>query len=444
MSYGHRRFCTCPYRRSQLSGNTLKSDNFRDPKPELDDEVHTAVHIVCTGGQSVPRNRSLPSHLEIRPSGYFWRRRLPRISGPVSAASAAETGGPKTKPFLCLSLRTHLPADAKYLARRLTEMSDRIFAAGAGTAMTIALETRTRMLETLARFGIEAFERARAIANPRSPEAAMPELRREQAIQMTLRQALHLGEREVARNPLRHVAAQLGIVLEEADPDWKLLAYEATRVLLDVSQERARRQQGLYEQPTVYFRKALQPDPQPLAPASALLPDPLSAAFSSSVLPPAPQASGSCPAPGGMPEPRETASEPAIMHQLQPAPEPQAGALASAVPAQPPQEVDIIGATPAYRGPPAQDQRRQEAAVAGGPGGAGTAARDPARRGNRALLRAARPWLHERLCRRAEAQHRPRREMGKGERKQQAPRRNLLDRGAGRRDCRGDRTLRGR
>ncbi len=135
--------------------------------------MHTAVHIVCTGGQSVPRNRSLPSHLEIRRSGYYWRRRLPRISGPVSGASAAETGGPKTKPFLCLSLRTHLPADAKYLVRRLTEMSDRIFAAGAGTAMTIALETRTRMLETLARFEIEAFERARAIAEPRWRLAAL-------------------------------------------------------------------------------------------------------------------------------------------------------------------------------------------------------------------------------------------------------------------------------
>lgn len=83
------------------------------------------------------------------------------------------------------------------------------------------------------------------------------DLRREEALQAILRRALHLGDREVARRPLRHVAAQLGLEFDETQPDWTALACEATKVFLDVSQERARRQQGLYEQPTIFFRRAV-------------------------------------------------------------------------------------------------------------------------------------------------------------------------------------------
>jgi len=209
----------------------------------------------------MPRNRSLPPHLEIRRAGYYWRRRLPR--------SLVDRGGAKTVPggkfnflattaaCLCLSLRLHLLRDAKILARRLTEMSDRVFAADAEMMMAIAPETQVQLLESLARFEIAAFERARAVAGPRSAEAAAMDLRREEALQTTLRQALYFGNREVAQRPLRHVAAQLGLALDEADEDWVSLAYEATKVLLDVSQERARRQQGLYDHPTVAFRRAV-------------------------------------------------------------------------------------------------------------------------------------------------------------------------------------------
>ena len=123
--------------------------------------------------------------------------------------------------------------------------------------MAIAPDTQIWMLESLARFEIEAFERARAIAGPRSPENAAIDLRREEALQATLRQALWLGDRDAARHPLRHVAAQLGIEIDDADEDWTALAYEATKVLLDVSQERGRRQQGIYDQPTVFFRRAI-------------------------------------------------------------------------------------------------------------------------------------------------------------------------------------------
>lgn len=230
----------------------------------------------------MPRNRSLPPHLETRRSGYVWRRRLPRSLQDRNPAHAAgrensEEDNARGKKFLCLSLRTHVRTDAKILARRITAMSDLAFAAGPETTMAIAPEIQASLLETLARFEIEAFERARAIADPRSPEAAAWELRREEALQATLRRALHLGDRTAARDPLRHVAAHLGLVLEETDPDWKMLAHEATRVLLDISQERLRRQQGVYGQPTVFFRRAVGTAdavamPQRIAPADITVP----------------------------------------------------------------------------------------------------------------------------------------------------------------------------
>ena len=212
----------------------------------------------------MPRNRSLPPHLEIRHGRYFWRRRITRTlragDPPACAATTEKISDYSKKRFLCFSLRSHVLRDAKILARRLTEMSDLVFAADAEKMMAIAPEIQATMLENLARFEIEAFERVRAVAAPRSPEAAALELQREQALQSTLREALYLGDREIARRPLHHVAAQLGLDLCNDDEDWKALAYEATKVLLDVSQERARRQKGLYDQPTVFFRRATETD----------------------------------------------------------------------------------------------------------------------------------------------------------------------------------------
>ena len=99
----------------------------------------------------MPRNRSLPPHLEIRRSGYAWRRQWPR-------AARGGKGEPLRDRFFCFSLHTQLLRDAKILAARLTEMSDMVFAAGAEKMMAIAPETQARMLEHLARFEIEAFE----------------------------------------------------------------------------------------------------------------------------------------------------------------------------------------------------------------------------------------------------------------------------------------------
>ena len=207
------------------------------------------------------RSRSFPPHLEIRRNGYYWRRRIPsEFRRAALRAGAGDTGNiwtPSSKLLLCFSLRTNLPFNAKMLARRLTEMSDLVFAANAEMTMAIAPETQVQMLESLARFEIEAFEHARAIAAPRSAEMAAIDLQREEVLQSTLCQALYLGDREVARAPLRHVASQLGLSIAEDCEDWSRLAYEATKVLLDISKERHKRQQGLYEQPTPVFQRAI-------------------------------------------------------------------------------------------------------------------------------------------------------------------------------------------
>lgn len=123
--------------------------------------------------------------------------------------------------------------------------------------MPIALETVQTLLTSLARFEIETHERQRALAPPRSREAVELARRREAAIQATLEEALALGNREVARAPLRHVAAHLGIELDECDDDWRSLSFEATRVLLDVSRERQRRERGEYRDASPHVRTAI-------------------------------------------------------------------------------------------------------------------------------------------------------------------------------------------
>lgn len=111
----------------------------------------------------MPRNRSLPPpHLERRRSAWYWHRRWPR-------AITAEGGCNPSRNFaLCLSLRTEVLRDAKILGRRLTALADTVFAVHAETTMAIAPHTHARLLEDLARFEIDAFERARALAGPRS------------------------------------------------------------------------------------------------------------------------------------------------------------------------------------------------------------------------------------------------------------------------------------
>lgn len=69
--------------------------------------------------------------------------------------------------FLCVSRRTHVLRDAKFLARRLTGMSDLVCDADAQTMMSIAPETLGQILQSLARFGIEGFGPIQSHPGPR-------------------------------------------------------------------------------------------------------------------------------------------------------------------------------------------------------------------------------------------------------------------------------------
>ena len=113
-------------------------------------------------------------HLEQRGGAFFWRRRWPRLG-------TASLRDPFGNFCLVFSLRTDVPHDARILARRLTWMSDQVFAAVAEMTMSLSTEQAQEILVTLARFEIDAFERARRIAPARSPEAAALDLAREAA-----------------------------------------------------------------------------------------------------------------------------------------------------------------------------------------------------------------------------------------------------------------------
>lgn len=186
-------------------------------------------------------------YLERRPAGFLFRRRLPARLTPVNLVPAD---------FLRISLRTHVPTDAKELARRLTGLCDLAFAMVTERDMDHLRPDDIRLLEALARFQIEAHAAVRAVAPPRSDAAARQAAACEQAAQDVLRQALARGDREIARDPLRAVAARLGVTLTEDTDSWRTLAFEATRVLLDVSRERERRELGQFEEPSPIFRSA--------------------------------------------------------------------------------------------------------------------------------------------------------------------------------------------
>ncbi|WP_174859197.1 hypothetical protein [Sulfitobacter maritimus] len=146
---------------------------------------------------------------------------------------------------------------AAELARRLSTLSDQVFLYATVT-MNLLPENTKNILTTLARFEIEAADRERALGDPRSPQLAHAALQREAARQAVLRQAFFEQDYVVAQEPLRHVAAHLGIELPEAGcEDARILAYEATRVMLDTSEEKARRDRGVFPSPSPYFARAI-------------------------------------------------------------------------------------------------------------------------------------------------------------------------------------------
>jgi hypothetical protein len=202
-------------------------------------------------------------YLERRPGGFLYRRRIPGRAAPVRPA-AGPGPDPRSAPskknlperFLRLSLRTHVPSEARILAMRLTALFDLAFALVTERAMDHLRPDQIDMLEALARFQIAAHAAVRAAAPARSEAAARQVAACEQATQGVLRRALATGDRELARQPLREVAAHLGLALLEDTEDWNRLAFEATRILLDASRLREREELGEFEAPSPVFRTA--------------------------------------------------------------------------------------------------------------------------------------------------------------------------------------------
>lgn len=183
-------------------------------------------------------------HLEYRRSGFYWRRRFPKRDASY-----------QTKPFFVFSLRTHFPSDARVLSARLTELTTLAFQFVKGRP-DMDDATLAAVVTELISFEIEAFEQSRAIADPRTREVARYESRREEALQEVLRDAIFLRDWEVARDPLKGVAQRLGLELPEDPHDWRRLASRATLAMLEVSQERQRRDRGEYSEPSIFFRRA--------------------------------------------------------------------------------------------------------------------------------------------------------------------------------------------
>lgn len=188
-------------------------------------------------------------HLEKRTASFYWRRRFPTF--------VCLRGG--TNHSLTYSLRTLVLADAEETARRLTRLSSSAFEFMRGIpAMDHA--PMVQVINDIVRFEIAASDYARSIAPERSHAEAEMAVRREQALQDTLREALVLGNREAAREPIRAASERLGVQIAEDTNDWMALAYETTRVLMDLSMERARRDQGVFFGPSRFFRAALATD----------------------------------------------------------------------------------------------------------------------------------------------------------------------------------------
>lgn len=188
-------------------------------------------------------------HLERRPSGYFFRRRIPT---PRWAIPNPDHGS-----SLCLSVRTDVLSEAKIRVARLTALTDAVFALRTERPVDHLSAENITLLKELARFEIAAHEALRATSEPRSEAAATFAAQTERTTQDMLPRALALGDRTPAAAPLRDVSKFLGAALDEASANWRTLAFEALRVLLDASFEREPREVGSYEEPTPIFRSVM-------------------------------------------------------------------------------------------------------------------------------------------------------------------------------------------
>ncbi|WP_417525757.1 DUF6538 domain-containing protein [Marinovum sp.] len=188
--------------------------------------------------------------LELRPTGFYFRRRVP--------ARARKWIKPR---FFCFSLRTHLPRDAAELARRLTAVSELCFNA----EQTMPPEMMTEILVTYARLEIDTADRLRALTGPRTRAAAEASLALELAARASLRDAIFLCDREPALQPIRDIAARLGLEIDENEDDFAILADRMLRLLIELSEEKERRARGQFSDPQPYLAMALTAGTQSLA-----------------------------------------------------------------------------------------------------------------------------------------------------------------------------------
>lgn len=187
-------------------------------------------------------------HLERRPTGYYFRRRLPACLFETGANPAGQPQNQESNSnhVITLSLKTYFLPEAKRRARRLTAASDALFAARTEQDMPISAEIMTALLREVRDHEISAFERVRARSAEREPVDVDAALSREAAVQDALREAIALGRRETAAPLLKAAARRLGVALDETDPDFSALGHHATRLLIEISAERARREVGDY------------------------------------------------------------------------------------------------------------------------------------------------------------------------------------------------------
>ncbi|MDV4167941.1 site-specific integrase [Rhodovulum sp. FJ3] len=194
-------------------------------------------------------------HLERRPSSFYWRRRVPKFFSENASSR-----------FFVFSLKTNVVREAEVLARRLTWLSSLAFDYSRGFA-NMETGLMERVLTELVRFEIAASDQARAVAPERTRKEAQMAAQRELALQDTLREALLLRNREVARAPVQAAAARLGVNIMTNEENWMVIAYEATRVLLDLSVERSQRDQGVFSDRSRFFEVAMKADVAPSMPA---------------------------------------------------------------------------------------------------------------------------------------------------------------------------------
>ncbi|WP_412508257.1 hypothetical protein [Roseovarius sp. SYSU LYC5161] len=212
------------------------------------------------------------AHLERRGALYYWRRRWPKRPPHIQNENFFRKG------FLLFPLRTDVLRNAKVVARRLSGFTDLAFAACAEKTMAIPAQDMDTLVTALCRFQIEAADLARELAPTRSFEAATYEESCADAALATLRQAIFLRDREIARRPLRAAAERLGVDLDEADEDYPRLALRALEAMVEAGEENMRRDHGRTAGSQRYLHAALAgtrqaPPAVALAPAQGVPPE---------------------------------------------------------------------------------------------------------------------------------------------------------------------------